>query len=343
MHILVVTNMWPTPADPSFGIFVAEQVAAVQALGVAVDVCVIEGRASRWNYLRAVGEIRRRLARDKYHLVHAHYVYSGLAAWLAGARRPDRPLVVTHHGVEVFRGLQSHLARWLTRHVDRSLVISRAMAGRLGLGEESVVPCGLDLRLFVPGDRLAACRTLGLDPGVRWIAWVGADRPEKRLALARAAVGKLRTTVPSAQLLVVTGQPHESIPAYLQACDCLLVTSTFEGGPLVVKEALACGRPAVSTDVGDVRQVVGSVPGCALVEAPRTIGGNSPGFAAIECTLTETLAAGLATALAAPPDPSVARRAVSGYGKDEVARRVVAVYRDVMVARGASPGVAGLL
>src|SRR3990172_11009947 len=106
MRVLVVTNMWPTATDPSFGVFVREQVGSVRALGVSVDVHFVAGRAGRLNYLRAVPDLRRWLATGSYDLVHAHYVLTGLVAWLAGARHVDRPLVVTHHGSEVFAGWQ---------------------------------------------------------------------------------------------------------------------------------------------------------------------------------------------------------------------------------------------
>ena len=39
----------------------------------------------------------------------------------------------------------------------------------------------------------------------------------------------------------------------MNACDVALLTSIHEGSPQFIKEALACNRPIVSTDVGDVR------------------------------------------------------------------------------------------
>lgn len=310
-RILVVTNMWPSAADPAFGIFVAEQVAAIRRQGVRVDVAFVDGRASAWNYLRAIPRLRRVLAARRYDLIHAHYVLSGAVAWLAGARRADRPLVVTHHGIEVFEGWQAILARALTRVADRSLVISPAMAAHLDLAPDSVVPCGVDLALFRAGPQDLARRSLGLDPDRPLIAWIGADRPEKRLALARAAVERLQRDLPDAELLVVSGIPHPAIPTYLQAADALLVTSTYEGGPLVVKEALACNRPVISTDVGDVRALISAIPGCAVVDATP---------AALATALRSALAHG----------PVDGRAAVAPYAADAVARQIVDLYQDLL-------------
>ena len=46
----------------------------------------------------------------------------------------------------------------------------------------------------------------------------------------------------------------------------LLLTSVHEGSPTVVKEALACNVPVVSLDVGDVRELIGSVQGCVICQ-----------------------------------------------------------------------------
>ena len=46
----------------------------------------------------------------------------------------------------------------------------------------------------------------------------------------------------------------ELVPIYLNAADVLLLTSFSEGSPNIIKEALACNCPIVSTDVGDVKE-----------------------------------------------------------------------------------------
>ena len=51
-RVLVVTNLWPYEADPSYGCFVKAQMDSLRPLGVDYDVLFINGRESRWNYLR---------------------------------------------------------------------------------------------------------------------------------------------------------------------------------------------------------------------------------------------------------------------------------------------------
>jgi glycosyltransferase involved in cell wall biosynthesis len=303
--------MWPTEADPSFGVFVDEQVTSLRERGVDVSVEVIEGTASRLNYLTAVGRLRRRIRTEAFDLVHSHYCLTAAATWLARAGLHRPPLVVTHHGVEVFTGWQAHLARWTTARADRTLVISRAMAAHLGLDADAVLPCGVNLRMFKPAQIQTARERIGKPLDSTIVAWVGADRPEKRLSLARAAVADLAKRLPEVELLVVSESRHDQVPHFLQAANVLLITSASEGGPLVAKEALACDLPVVSTDVGDVRDLVGDVAGCAVTD------GTVP-----------ALAAALATAIA--HGAVNGRSRVAEYSLERVAERLETVYARVI-------------
>jgi glycosyltransferase involved in cell wall biosynthesis len=57
---------------------------------------------------------------------------------------------------------------------------------------------------------------------------------------------------------------HDLIPYYLNAADVLILTSLWEGSPNVIKEAMACNLPIVSTNVGDVKEVICNTEGCYI-------------------------------------------------------------------------------
>jgi glycosyltransferase involved in cell wall biosynthesis len=79
------------------------------------------------------------------------------------------------------------------------------------------------------------------------------SRKEKNYPLAERVVKKTRENIEdNVELHTIYGVPHEDMPQYMNAADCLLITSSREGFPNSVKEALACNLPVVSTDVGGV-------------------------------------------------------------------------------------------
>jgi teichuronic acid biosynthesis glycosyltransferase TuaC len=265
LRVLTVTNMYPAPQRPVHGTFVAEEVTSLRRRGIDVDVLFIDGPASKLNYARGVGQVRRAVASKtdgvhRYDLIHAHYVFSGIIA-LAQRRLP---VVLTQHGIETQEGWTAPLSRWTSRRVAFTVATSARVAEALRTPRMTVLPCGVDTGLFCPMPRSEARRALGLPEDNPIVLFVGAPRPEKRLPLIQSAVDLLRREVPDAQLLVVTDEPRARIPLYMNAANVLALASVAEGSPMVVREALACDLPVVSTDVGDVTSLTEDLPGCYI-------------------------------------------------------------------------------
>ena len=119
------------------------------------------------------------------------------------------------------------------------------------------------------------------------------------------------------ELLVGWGIEHREIPLYLNACDALVFTSLQEGSPNAVKEALACNLPVISTDVGDVAEIVQGIAGVQI------------------CRQTsEALAEGLKKVLA-PPAGFVfeSRPAMRRYSQERIIQAIVQVYRRAIEQR----------
>lgn len=264
-RVLVVTNMWPNEADPSYGSFVQDQMESLRPLGVEYDVLFINGRISRWNYLRAVGELRRRLRAKHYHLIHAHF---GLSGWVARCQFRV-PLVVTFHGDDVLgrpkrSGRITLVGRFfqvssflLAPFVSAVIVQSREMKRMLRRQSVEVIPCGVDLDLFHPIDPMAARRALGLDPERKYVLFAyNPAEQRKRFDLIEAAVARARAHLPQLEILHVRGRPHVDMPLYMNAADMLLLASLAEGGPLVTKEAMATSLPVITVNVGDAADLI---------------------------------------------------------------------------------------
>ncbi len=259
-RVLVVTNMYPDAQNPDFGTFVHEQVSGLRAQGLEIDVLVVGGKRRKLSYVEGVQRFWRQLREHDYDLIHAHYVFSGIVARLQ--RR--YPLLVSFHGAAEMVGWVGLLCKALAPLVDAVTVTSEQHKRDLGRRDAHVVPCGVDLDLFVPLPRREARKQLGLPAEAKLVLFVGILRPEKRLDVIQSAVDILQRQDPSVQLIVATGLPHERIPLYMNACDVFALASDHEGSPVVVKEAMACNLPIVSVDVGDVAQVIAGIEGCYI-------------------------------------------------------------------------------
>jgi glycosyltransferase involved in cell wall biosynthesis len=252
--------MYPDEQNPDFGTFVHEQVEGLQKRGLNVDVLVVGGKRQKLSYIEGVRRFRQRIGEQRYDLIHAHYVFSGIVARL----QAGHPLLVSFHGAGEMVGWVGLLCRLLAPLADAVTVTSEEHKAQLGRKDARVIPCGVDLDLFVPMPKGEAREHLGLAKGRKLVLFVGILRPEKRLDVIQAAVKLLQREDPNVELIVATGEPHQRVPLYMNACDVLALASDYEGSPVVIKEAMACNLPIVSVDVGDVAQVVGGTEGCYI-------------------------------------------------------------------------------
>ncbi|MHC2538053.1 teichuronic acid biosynthesis glycosyltransferase TuaC [Bradyrhizobium diazoefficiens] len=260
MRILCVTNMYPSPQRPGSGAFVCQQVEQLRRFGHTVDVIDILGSQSKMNYMRCTLDVVRMTSAVAYDIVHAHYGYSAYPAMF----RLRAPLVITLHGTDVIG--QSIFERLSTRAVshfaDAVIVVSEELRRRIpGI----VIPCGVDLGVFKPYDRDKARARLGW-PKDKHIVLFPFDpaRPEKRYDLARASIERLVQEGVDAELMTVVNVPNGEMPWCYSAADALLLCSDYEGSPTSIKEALACNRPVVATDVGDVGELLNGIAGTRI-------------------------------------------------------------------------------
>src|SRR5262249_10022874 len=163
------------------------------------------------------------------------------------------------------------LVRQHSRFARRTITKSREMQAALPRAvrhRNTVLPNGVDAGLFRPLDRDAARRELGW-PLESYVALFAGNPgvPRKRYWLAEAAVDRARRDLDGIRLEVAYLIDPDRMPLLMNAADCLLLTSSIEGSPNVVKEALMCNLPVVATAAGDVAELLEGVEPSYVCEA----------------------------------------------------------------------------
>ena len=249
--------------------FILEQAEALRKVGGEVEFFGVTGKGIK-GYLKALPALKKTIRSLKPDVVHAHY---GLCGLLAGLQRKV-PVVTTYHGSDInekkvlpFSKMAMKLSKWNVFVSEKTMRIVLGMEAPSNLPQKgrhcSLIPCGVDLSETQLTSREVARQRMGLAIDKKYVLFAGAfDNPVKNAGLAKEAM----MLIPEAELLELKGYTREQVTLLMCAADALLMTSHTEGSPQVVKEAMACGCPIVSVDVGDVRWVTENVAGCYIAE-----------------------------------------------------------------------------
>jgi teichuronic acid biosynthesis glycosyltransferase TuaC len=282
MKVLVLTTEWPTPERPFDVPFVVRQVETLRRKGVEVTVYHFRGNKKLGNYLKAARELSSIVKQGNFDILHAQWGQSALPVFFT-----SKPLVVTFRGSDLFgitdeqgnytfKGrVLKFLSKLVALRCSAVILVSKRLIPFVPFKKSyTILPSGIDFSIFKPGSQMDARKKLGWSAEEKIILFGGdPDRTDKRFFLAKQAVDGLGKFEHPVRLAFAKQVAHHEMPAYYQAADVLLLTSKHEGSPNVVKEALACNLPVVSVDVGDVKERIQSIPGCALCpnDDPATI------------------------------------------------------------------------
>jgi len=185
-------------------------------------------------------------------------------------------------------------------------------------GKAHYIPNGCNEKLFVPMDRKVCRSVLGWDQTKKYLIYMDSNRgvrTQKRKDRFQEVVALLRKDYGyDAEMVEMRNVRREDVPTYLNAADLHLISSDFEGSPNSVKECMFCNVPVVSTDVGNVKEMIGDIPGTYVV-------GD---FSA--SSLAEACSKVLESEI-----PFEGREALleKGYGMSSVARRIVGLYGQI--------------
>ena len=240
--------------------FIKSQAESLTKLGHTIDYYPVKGKGL-WGYLSNITKLSKFIKQGDYDIVHSHYSFCGIVSALA----TEKPVVCSLMGSDVKKsGLWRFIIKYFIMHKwKKTIVKSKDMKLTLGIDKVEVIPNGVDLDIFRPMNKNDCRKELGWDIGKKIILFAAdPKRPEKNFSLAKKATETLN--IQDVELKVVYPVPHKDIPIYLNATDLLLSTSLWEGSPNIVKEAMACNCPIVSTNVGDVKWLLDGVEGCFI-------------------------------------------------------------------------------
>ncbi len=261
--------------------------------------------------VRRLLAVRRAAARHAgaVDVVDVHFALYGLLPLLASRLRRV-PVVVHFQGPwaaesavggagRVAVAAKRAVERAVYRRADRVVVLSRAFGDiavrdyGVDAARVAVIPPGVDLDRFTPGDRDACRRALGVGPATFLVvcarrlvarmgidvllrAWaqVQAEVPDALLVIAgegsaRHGLAALAAGVPRPDGVRLVGRVDDAVLTDLyRAADCTVVpTRALEGFGLVVLESLACGTPAVVAGVGGLPDAVAGLAPDLVVPA----------------------------------------------------------------------------
>lgn len=312
----------------------------------------IGARRNAASIARAVLPLAQRIhAESPIDVVDAQFFFPDGPAAAALARALGLPLSIKARGADIsYWGAQDFARRQILDAAAAAtglLAVSHELAGQMaamGMDESKITVhyTGLDRDRFRPFDhqqlRSQLSRELGFAmPGnAPLLACVGALIPRKGQGIAVMAL----RAIPNARLVLIgKGEDeaqlralaasegvaervhfagsidHDLMPLILSAADVMVLPTASEGLANAWVEALACGTPVVTCDVGGARELINCDTAGRLVE--RT---------------PEAIAAGINAVLAGPPPREAVAALTEGFSWDANAAALAAHYQRLLAA-----------
>lgn len=247
----------------------------------------------------------------KIDVLNVHWAYPDAVGVVYAAQKLKIPTVVHSLGCDINEFAKYPWRReqivWALQNSTENVFVSKGLqeeARALGVKHDrnTVILNGVDQQKFKPGDKMQVRQTLGLAADKKIVLFAGNFNIEKGLIYLIEAWQQVHQQHKDALLVVIGSgpeedmvrqkiqqlgiessicllgrQPHEKVPAFLQAADILCLPSLREGCPNIVLEALSSGAAVIGSKVGAVPDLVDETRG--LLVPPR----NSQALGAALC------------------------------------------------------------
>jgi teichuronic acid biosynthesis glycosyltransferase TuaC len=259
--------------------FVKRLARGVQELGPHVHIFGVMKSANPILFWRQGFALRQAVRANAVELVVGQFgTYTGLLVALFA----PRPKIITFRGSDlnpvpsqslvwnILAHSASHIA---SQWADGIVVVSRELQERLLFKSRMIriIQSPTDTELFQPRDILECRNLLGwAENSPSALFFVGSNSKVKGVDLAREVNAELVRRASGISFHIIEKEvPLADMPLFLNAADCLIFLSEFEGSPNLVRDACACNLPVVTVEVGDVAEVLAGVAPSKIV--PRNV------------------------------------------------------------------------
>ena len=226
---------------------------------IEFDVFTIKGKGFK-GYIANLSRLKVKLLEDNYDLIHAHY---GLSGFLAILQRKV-PVVTTFHNGEILSlkgkvlssltAIFSKYSIYVAKHIYKTIYYKPR--------KYKIIPCGIELADIVErtDDTL---NYIGNEKQIKMLFGGDFNNSRKNYSLLKSVLPILKVDS-EIKVIELKGFTRKEVYEVIHDCDIMVLPSLAEGSPQIIKEAMACNCPIVSTNVGDVKEVIGDTEGCYI-------------------------------------------------------------------------------
>ena len=261
MKVLVVSNMYPGLNNefPQQGVFVKEQFDALKNLLKSnITLYKISGYSVFTKYIKSIFKIIFLIRKEKYDIIHIHYGLSAFFLFFNFIFPSSTKIFLTCHGSDLLSSsFVGRFVKWM------SLLLATRCNALICINENIYnifssidcykfrIACGVDTIRFKPNDSNSD-----------YFVFPGSKHNKiKNFSFFNSIVSKYNSKYDKHSICTMNGLDREQVVLLIQNAKALIMTSIREGSPQSIKEALSCDIPVISTDVGDVSELLESLPG----------------------------------------------------------------------------------
>lgn len=274
MKVLQVTANYPTKNNPIFGIFMKEQVESLEKYGIDNTIFFSNGSETGIGkknggmkvHIKSVFKLMGHLLTHRYDVIHCHSYIGGLILVLSGGALFNKCVLSFQNDPNPGKSIDAKFFKYLYPFFDK--IIFKLPSIYDSKNKIVYIPNGCNSDFFKPMNKDACKQKLGLDLNKKYVLFVDSNAGKKRKAKRKDRFDKVLEILRSKygykdiKELVMVGVSREEVPVWMNSCDLHLLSSDQEGSPNSVKECLSCGVPVVSTDVGNVKDLLDGVNNC---------------------------------------------------------------------------------